>query len=325
MPEMTDDHQRYQRYYRILAAAAAQDVFSLADVKAACADEQPAYVTRVVSDLENGKLVQPIDPEAKRFRWAAQRDELALEQWARSQIYTNRMTRSPVDERPRERLLRLGAEKLRTAELLAILIRMGRKGVTALQAGESIATQYADKLDQLKDAGRGELARLSPVVRDTAFCQIMAGIELGRRIGAAIAETADRVVNIRGSQDALSYCRRRFARLAVDGRQEEFHVVTLDTKNHVLNDHLVSRGLLDQTVVHPREVFRPAIKDAAKSVILVHNHPSGDATPSDKDLTLTQRLEEAGKLLDIQVLDHIVVASDDAVSLREYQGMGLES
>jgi DNA repair protein RadC len=127
MPETTDDNERYERYYRILAAAAANDVFSLADVKAACADEQPACVTRVVSDLEGARLVQPIDSDPKRFRWSAQRDELALEQWARSQIYTNRMTRSPLDERPRERLLRLGAAKLRTAELLAILIRTGRK------------------------------------------------------------------------------------------------------------------------------------------------------------------------------------------------------
>jgi len=323
MPDTPDDHERYQRYYRILAAAAAQDVFSLADVKAACADEQPAYVTRVVSDLENGRLVLPIDADPKQFRWAARRDDLVLEQWARSQIYTNRMTRSPLDERPRERLLRLGAEKLRTAELLAILIRTGRKGVSALQAGEAITTHYTDKLDQLKDAGRGELAALSPVVRDTAYCQMMAGIELGRRVSATLAEKAGREAPIRGSQDAMNYCRKRFARLAVDSRQEEFHIVTLDTKNHVLNDHMVSRGLLDQTVVHPREVFRPAIKDAAKSIILVHNHPSGDATPSDKDLMLTRRLEEAGKLLDIQVLDHIVVAADSAVSLREYESLGM--
>ncbi len=325
MSEAINDDERYQRYYRILTAAAASDVFSLDDVKAACADEQPAYVTRVISDLKNGDWVQPLEGESKRYRWAAQRDESALEQWARSQVFTNRMTRSPVEERPRERLLRLGAANLRTAELLAILVRTGRKGITTLQAGERIATEFNDKLDQLKDAGRGELARLCPVVRDTAYCQIMAGIELGRRVAAAAADQTDRVVSIRGSQDAITYCRNRFARLASDARQEEFHVVTLDTKNHVLNDHLVSRGLLDQTVVHPREVFRPAIRDAAKSVILVHNHPSGDATPSDKDLALTRRLEDAGKLLDIQVLDHIVVARAEATSIREYQGLGLEA
>jgi DNA repair protein RadC len=323
MPDTRDDQERYQRYYRILAAAAVWDVFSLADVKAACADEHPAYVTRVVSDLENGKLVTPLEANPKQFRWSAERDEMLLEQWARTQIYTNRLTRSPLEERPRERLLRLGAENLRTAELLAILIRTGRKGVTALQAGEAITTEYAEKLEQLKDAGRGELAKLSPVVRDTAYCQIMAGIELGRRVSATLADKADRQATIRGSQDAVNYCRRHFARLAVDSRQEEFHIVTLDTKNHILNDHMISRGLLDQTVVHPREVFRPAIKDAAKSIILVHNHPSGDPTPSDKDLALTRRLEESGKLLDIQVLDHIVVAADSALSLREYESLGL--
>lgn len=323
MPAATDDHKRYERYYRILAAAAAQDVFSLADVKAACADEQPAYVTRVVSDLEQGKLVAPVEEDPQRFRWSGQRDAALLEQWARDQIFTNRMTRAPLEERPRERLLQMGAEKLRTAELLAILIRSGRKGITALQAGEAIATYYADKLDQLKEAGRGELRQITPIVHDTAYCQIMAGIELGRRVSALLADRADRDLPIRGSQDAINYCRKRFARLAVDSRQEEFHIVTLDTKNHILNDHMISRGLLDQTVVHPREVFRPAIKDAAKSIILVHNHPSGDPTPSDKDLALTRRLEESGKLLDIQVLDHIVVAADSALSLREYESLGL--
>ncbi len=325
MSEAVNDEERYQRYYRILTAAAANDVFSVDDVKAGCAGEQPGYVTRVISDLKNGDWVQPLEGEAKRYRWAAQRDQSTLQQWARSQVFTDRMTRSPVEERPRERLLRLGAANLRTAELLAILVRTGRKGITTLQAGEKIATEFNDKLDQLKDAGRGELAHLCPVVRDTAYCQIMAGIELGRRVAAAAAEKSERLVSIRGSQDAITYCRNRFDRLAVDARQEEFYVVTLDTKNHVLNDHLISRGLLDQTVVHPREVFRPAIRDAAKSVILVHNHPSGDATPSDKDLALTRRLEDAGKLLDIQVLDHIVVAGTEATSIREYQGLGLEA
>ncbi len=321
MAATPDDDDRYERYYRVLAAAAASEMFSLADLKGVCADEQPAYVTRVVSALENDRLVQAVDLKRTEFRWAADRDESTLRQWARSQIFTDRVTRSPLDERPRERLLRLGAEPLRTAELLAILIRTGRKGVSAVQAGEAITIAFDQRLDQLRDAGRGELAQISPVVKDTAYCQIMAGIELGRRVERAIAKLAKRAP-IRGSQDAIDYCRERFARLAIDSRQEEFHVVTLDTKNHVLGNHLISRGLLDQTVVHPREVFRPAIKDAAKSVILVHNHPSGDPTPSAVDRALTRRLEEAGKLLDIQVLDHIVVGADSAVSIRELDELG---
>ena len=325
MSEASEDRQRYEVYHRVSTAAAAADEFTFEEVRGACDGVDDSIVRYILSELVRNKLVERTQARSRRYRWATNRQKFVADRWAKSQVFNNRMTRSPVEERPRERLLRLGASNLRTAELLAILIRTGRKGVTALQAGESIATEFNDKLEQLKDAGRGEMARLSPVVRYTTYCQIMAGIELGRRVTAAAAEKAGRPISIRGSQDAIAYCRDRFGRLAVDGRQEEFHVVTLDTKNHVLNDHLVSRGLLDQTVVHPREVFRPAIKDAAKSVILVHNHPSGDPTPSDKDLALTRRLEEAGKLLDIQVLDHVVVAGAEAASLREYQELGLDS
>jgi DNA repair protein RadC len=95
-------------------------------------------------------------------------------------------------------------------------------------------------------------------------------------------------------------------------------VVTLDVQLHVIGTHLVSVGTLDRNLVHPREVFRPAIKDAAKSVILVHNHPSGDATPSEEDLAVTTRLEQAGQALGVQVLDHIVVARGGEVSIREF-------
>jgi DNA repair protein RadC len=160
------------------------------------------------------------------------------------------------------------------------------------------------------------LKDISRPVGTTAFCQIMAGIELGRRVAGAMVNQQQRAA-IKSTYDALAYCRDKFGRLAVQGAQEEFHVITLDTKNKVIDVHQVSVGLLDQTVVHPREVFRPAIKDAAKTVILVHNHPSGDPTPSDKDQSLTQRLEEAGQTLGIQVLDHIIVARDGAVSIRE--------
>jgi DNA repair protein RadC len=216
-------------------------------------------------------------------------------------------------------LLRLGAPALKTAELLAILVRTGKRGESALQVGEKIAARYAENLDQLADAGRADLARASSAVGETAYCQILAGIELGRRVAVAGDRRREQVSRINGTDDAVAYCRETFARLADDRAQEEFHIITLNTKNEVLARHQISVGLLDQSMVHPREVFRPAIRDAAKSILLLHNHPSGDPTPSEQDRALTRRLEEAGKTLGIQVLDHIIVARRGAISLQAWE------
>jgi DNA repair protein RadC len=225
-------------------------------------------------------------------------------------------------DRPRERLLSQGPATLRTAELLAILIRSGRAGESALQAGEKIAARLADQLERLADAARGELKAVTTALGETAYCQIMAGLELGRRVEQARTERQQSPRRITGSEDALKYCREHFARIATDATQEEFHIVCLDTRNQVIGTHRISVGSLDRTLVHPREVFRPAIKDAAKAIILVHNHPSGDPSPSDDDFTLTSRLEDAGKTVGIGILDHIVVARSGAVSIREVRSGG---
>ena len=317
MAGTSSDTKRYERYERVVHAAVAHDEFTLADVKHSCAEEQPALVTRIVAELEADGFLESGGAGSKsEFRWVGDRQEFSSAKWIDSKIYNDRITRAPFDDRPRERLLAQGPAELRTAELLAILIRAGRGGDSALQAGEKIAARYSDHLEDLLRAGRGEIKEITPAVGDAAYCQIMAGIELGRRV----VQVADgrRQTKIRGSHDALDYCRTAFARLAADSAQEEFHVVTLDTKNQVIGTHRVSVGALDQAVVHPREVFRPAIKDAAKSIVLVHNHPSGDPTPSEKDRNLTGRLEEAGRTVGIQVLDHIIVARNGAVSLREW-------
>jgi DNA repair protein RadC len=146
----------------------------------------------------------------------------------------------------------------------------------------------------------------------------MAGIELGRRIAVSLAKNKNRVTRITDPAEALRYCRDQFARRANDAVQEEFHVVTLDAQLHVIGTHLIGVGTLDRSLVHPREVFRPVIKDAAKSILLVHNHPSGDPTPSEEDLVVTTRLEQAGSTLGIGVLDHIVMARTGEVSIRDF-------
>ncbi|HMO15235.1 MAG TPA: JAB domain-containing protein, partial [Pirellulaceae bacterium] len=124
-------------------------------------------------------------------------------------------------------------------------------------------------------------------------------------------------VKITCTANAIAYCETRFNRLAHDSSKEEFHIVTLDTKNQVIDTHQISVGILDASLVHPREVYRAAIKDAASSILLVHNHPSGDPTPSREDHAVTERLEECGKLIGIRVLDHIIVTPFRCVSLRE--------
>ncbi len=201
--------------------------------------------------------------------------------------------------------------------MLAILIRSGRKGESALQAGEKIAARYKDQLHRLVDAGRGELKEIAAAIGETAYCQIMAGIELGRRVARALQEQGARPQRITCSDDALAFCRRHFERLASDAANEEFHVVTLDTQYQVIGTHRISVGCLDRSLVHPREVFRPAIKDAAKAILLVHNHPSGNPTPSPQDMDVTSRMEDAGHTLGIMIVDHIIVAREARPAFRK--------
>jgi DNA repair protein RadC len=124
------------------------------------------------------------------------------------------------------------------------------------------------------------------------------------------------------TEDALAFCREQFARLAGDGAQEEGHVVSLGTKHQVIGTHRIAVGSLDAGLIRPREVFRPAIKDAAAAILLVHNHPSGDPTPSPEDLAFTRRMEDAGKDLGVEVLDHVIVARDGALRIRDYRRFG---
>jgi DNA repair protein RadC len=290
--------------------------FTLAEVRANLAHETPAFLTRLVRQLvREGHLSEE---SAEAYCWAGDPQAFPAQAWLQGKLSAVPMTQTPAADRPRERLLALGAPALRTAELLAILIRSGRTGESALQAGEKIAARYALQLERLSEAGRGDLKEVTAAVGDTAYCQIMAGIELGRRVEQARTGRPERTRRITDSEVAVAFCREHFARLAEDATQEEFHVVCLDARYQVMGAHRVSVGSLDRSLVHPREVFRPAIKEAAKAVLLVHNHPSGDPTPSDDDLLLTDRLGEAGRTVGIEVLDHVVVARQTATSIREY-------
>jgi DNA repair protein RadC len=256
------------------------------------------------------------------FRWTEKRRELEPEQWVRSKVYSNRVTRAPLADRPRERLLSGGAANLRTADLIAILVRSGNARESAVQAGERVAAAFAQQLEKLSDARRGDLREISTAVGETAFCQIMAGIELGRRVAEARNRNTPRP-RIQSTDDARAYCSEHFRRLASDSKHEEFHLVLLNTRYEPIGSHRVSAGTLDASLVHPREVFRPAIKEAAKAILLVHNHPSGDPTPGEQDIRVTRRLNDVAKLVGIDILDHIVVAAGGTFSLRD-AGLGFD-
>ncbi|QEG21009.1 JAB domain-containing protein [Mariniblastus fucicola] len=187
-------------------------------------------------------------------------------------------------------------------ELLATLLRSDQKADDILQDMS---------IDELIHAHRNEL-QLTP----KAYERLQASIELGRRIHEARAEYRA-ITKISSSSDAIEFCQVKFSRLIMDAVQEEFHIVTLDTKNQILRGHQITIGTLDASLVHPREVFRPAIKDAASSILLVHNHPSGDSTPSREDFQVTDRLTEVGRTIGIDVLDHIVLGRKECVSIRE--------
>lgn len=305
---------RAERYRNIAGVVCTRERFALPEIQAACQPERPAYVRQVIRQLaDEGWLVE--EQQAGHYRWERNPAEFCPDDWTRRQ-QAQSIAASPVHDRPRERLLAQGVERLRDAELLAILIRSGRRGESAMQAGEKLANHFDQRLERLPQASLADLKEISPVVAQTAYCQIMAGVELGRRIAERLERNRE-PIRIRGSADAIAFCRDHFRRLMTDRAQEEFHIVSLDTKNQVIQTHGITVGTLDASLVHPREVFRAAIRDAASSILLVHNHPSGNPEPSNEDLRVTTRLESAGELLGIRVLDHIVVARDGCQSIRD--------
>jgi DNA repair protein RadC len=314
-----------QRFRKILEPMRRYESFTSDTIKADCKGIRAATITKTITQLrQEGWLIeqQLSDDQQKpfvRFRWQEKGEPFSIEDWIDSQLHGNQITQQPLEERPRERLLRLGAAQLKTAELLAILIRMGRKGESALQAGERIASRCAENMDQLHTLGLAEIKAISKAVSEPAYCQIMAGIELGRRVSSAIDKKREKNVRITSADAAMEYCRTHFARMAIDARQEEFHIVTLDTKYQPITNHRITVGTLDASLVHPREVFRPAIRDAAAAIILLHNHPSGDPTPSKEDRQVTRQLEKAGETVGISILDHIIVAGENTLSLKQWE------
>jgi len=213
----------------------------------------------------------------------------------------------PQSDRPRERLWRLGAPSLSTGELIAVLLGTGRAGEDVLKVSARVMAGVEGSLRRLAARPPAELQR-APGIGSAKAARLLAALELGHRLAGELRPPAAR---IRGPDDVVRHIGARLRDLAV----EEFHVLALDTQSRVLRDITITRGLLDSSLVHPREVFRPAIAEAAAGVILVHNHPSGDPTPSPEDRAVTRQLVAAGQLLDLPVFDHVIVAGDRFASL----------
>jgi DNA repair protein RadC len=214
----------------------------------------------------------------------------------------------PEEVRPRERMREAGPGALSSAELLAIILGSGWREESALDLAHHLL-QIPRGLRFLAEASYDDLCGVKGIGPAKA-AQIKAAVELGKRLsclGQGLRPT------IRSPQDVCSFVMEEMCYLD----REHFRVVILNTKNQVLAVETVSVGSLNSSLVHPREVFKPAVLKSAAAVILLHNHPSGDATPSGEDLEITRRLAEAGKLIGIEVLDHIIIGDHVFTSLKE--------
>jgi DNA repair protein RadC len=212
----------------------------------------------------------------------------------------------PRVDRPREKLIKKGSSALSDAELLAVIVGRGTRGAGVLQiAGEILKVHGTTRLPSVS---LGDLRAIKGVGPATA-CRLLACMELGRRIFCPENELA---ALVKQPEDAAALSRE----LSV-ARKEHFCTLYLDTRNRLIKKETISIGTLNASLVHPREVFQPAVECLAASVILVHNHPSGDAEPSREDLLLTKRLVAAGEIMGIDVLDHVIVARRSFVSLKE--------
>ena len=224
-----------------------------------------------------------------------------------SDKYSTTIKDLPTDERPRERLARYGPEALSPAELLAILLRTGTRERSAID----LAQHLIAKFDGLKGVGEASIERLAEVhgIGPAKAIQIKAAIELGKRV--SVSENNKRA--IRSPEDVFTLVGPRLH----GDKQEHFIGVFLDTRNQVIRDEYITTGGLDSSLIHPRELFKRAVDYVCSSVIVCHNHPSGDPTPSQEDVDVTRRLVEAGKIVGIDVLDHVVVGDGRWISLKD--------
>jgi DNA repair protein RadC len=215
----------------------------------------------------------------------------------------------PSEDRPREKLLSQGPSKLTNSELIAILLRVGSTKDTAVSLAQKILKHDERGLKNLLDKGPEFLCSFHGV-SDAKAAQLLAAVELGKRVARLEPENK---YKISSPGDVSTYLMEDMRYL----KKEHFKTVLMDTKNQILDVVTVSIGNLNSSIVHPREVFVEAIKKSSASMILVHNHPSGDTKPSREDISITERLMEAGDIMGIKVLDHIIIGDGTYLSFKE--------
>ena len=216
------------------------------------------------------------------------------------------MSDLPPPDLPRERLWSLGTGALTLVELLAVLLGTGSRGAGVRALASRLLAANDGSLRRLAARPAGELLRAEGI-GPTKAARLLAAFELAARLAR---ESRPALPQIREPEDVVRLFETRLRDLPV----EEFHLLALDSQSRVLREILVTRGLLNSSLVHPREVFRPAIAEAAAGIIVVHNHPSGDPTPSAEDRAVTRQLVSAGQLLDLPLYDHVVIAGDRFLS-----------
>ncbi|WP_047984042.1 RadC family protein [Ornithinibacillus californiensis] len=214
----------------------------------------------------------------------------------------------PKEDRPRERLLNLGANHLSNQELLAILLGSGTKSESVMTLANRVLMHF-EGLKLLKDATIEELTAIKGIGSAKGVL-ILSALELGKRLSQY--KPNDRYV-IRSPEDGADYIMEEMRNL----NQEHFVVIFLNTKNQIIHRQTIFIGSLNASIVHPREVFREAVKRSAASIIVAHNHPSGDPAPSQEDIHVTKRLAESGKMIGIELLDHLIIGDRKFVSLKE--------
>jgi DNA repair protein RadC len=213
----------------------------------------------------------------------------------------------PQEDRPRERLKEVGVDKLSIQELLALIVEKGRKGESVLSVSQHLLARFGN-LAKMKEASVEELMEVKGIGFATA-CKLKAALKLGEK---ALNKHNKYEYEIRGPKSVFDLLKNELG----NKKKEHFKILSLNTRKKLISIDEISIGILDSSLAHPREIFKPAIQNSAASIILVHNHPSGDPTPSNDDIKMTERLIKAGKIMGIEIDDHVIIADRFFASLR---------
>jgi len=213
----------------------------------------------------------------------------------------------PQEDRPRERLKEVGVDKLSIQELLALVVEKGRKGKSVLSVSQNLLARFGN-LAKMKEASVEELQEVDGIGFATA-CKLKAALKLGEK---ALNKHNRYDYEIRGPKAVFDLLKNDLG----NKKKEHFKILSLTTRKKIINIDDISIGILNSSIAHPREIFKTAIQNSAASIILVHNHPSGDPTPSNDDIKMTERLIEAGKIMGIEIDDHVIISDNLFASLR---------